>query len=76
MRNGSSAARTTRRALDKVIWSGGIHGAPYHPLDDRLEERHRERADRSSAFYDTFYWPDNATVTVSATSSRGGHSNS
>ena len=45
---------------------GSLRGAAIPSPDDRLEQRHRARAHRQVArlLADTFYWPNNATVTL------------
>jgi len=52
-------------ALGKDIWATAFQAHPYH--HDTIGWRsdiERVPIEKLRAFYDTFYWPDNATVTV------------
>lgn len=52
-------------ALSKEIWSAAFMAHPYH--HDTIGWRsdiERVPIEKLREFYDTFYWPDNATVTV------------
>lgn len=52
-------------ALSKEVWSAAFVAHPYH--HDTIGWRsdiERVPIEKLRAFYDTFYWPDNATVTV------------
>ena len=52
-------------ALSKEIWSAAFMAHPYH--HDTIGWRSDIEyvpIEKLRAFYDTFYWPDNATVTV------------
>ncbi|MEQ1853037.1 MAG: insulinase family protein, partial [Chthoniobacteraceae bacterium] len=54
-----------RSALDKEIWSSAFLAHPYH--HDTIGWRsdiEKVPIEKLREFYDTFYWPDNATVTV------------
>ena len=54
-----------RAALEKELWSAAFFAHPYH--HDTIGWRsdiERVPIEKLRAFYDTFYWPDNATVTV------------
>ena len=54
-----------RTALDKEIWSAAFMAHPYH--HDTIGWRsdiEKVPIAKLREFYDTFYWPDNATVTV------------
>jgi zinc protease len=54
-----------RNALDKELWAAAFQAHPYH--HDTIGWRsdiERVPIAKLRAFYDTFYWPDNATVTV------------
>ena len=54
-----------RSALDKEIWSSAFLAHPYH--HDTIGWRsdiEKVPIAKLREFYDTFYWPDNATVTV------------
>ncbi len=53
------------QALQKEIWAAAFFAHPYH--HDTIGWRsdiERVPIEKLRAFYDTFYWPDNATVTV------------
>ena len=52
-------------ALDKELWSAAFQAHPYH--HDTIGWRsdiEKVPIEKLRAFYDTFYWPDNATATV------------
>ncbi len=52
-------------ALSKEIWAAAFQAHPYH--HDTIGWRsdiERVPIEKLRAFYDTFYWPDNATATV------------
>ncbi len=54
-----------RNALDKELWSAAFQAHPYH--HDTIGWRsdiEKVPIGKLREFYDTFYWPDNATVTV------------
>ena len=54
-----------RNALDKEMWSAAFQAHPYH--HDTIGWRsdiEKVPIAKLREFYDTFYWPDNATVTV------------
>lgn len=52
-------------ALDKEIWASAFIAHPYHhETIGWLSDIERVPIEKLRAFYDTFYWPDNATVTV------------
>ena len=54
-----------RNALDKELWAAAFQAHPYH--HDTIGWRsdiEKVPIEKLRAFYDTFYWPDNATVTV------------
>jgi zinc protease len=54
-----------RTALDKELWSAAFLAHPYH--HDTIGWRsdiEKVPIEKLREFYDTFYWPDNATVTV------------
>ena len=54
-----------RNALDKELWSAAFQAHPYH--HDTIGWRsdiEKVPIAKLREFYDTFYWPDNATVTV------------
>jgi len=54
-----------RTALDKELWAAAFQAHPYH--HDTIGWRsdiEKVPIAKLRAFYDTFYWPDNATVTV------------
>ena len=52
-------------ALDKQIWAAAFTAHPYHhPTIGWRSDIEKISIDKLRAFYDTFYWPDNATVTI------------
>jgi zinc protease len=54
-----------RNALEKELWSAAFQAHPYH--HDTIGWRsdiEKVPIAKLREFYDTFYWPDNATVTV------------
>ena len=52
-------------ALHKNIWSTAYQAHPYHHNTiGWLSDIENVSIDRLKEFYDTFYWPNNATVTV------------
>ncbi len=54
-----------RTALDKELWSAAFQAHPYH--HDTIGWRsdiEKVPIAKLREFYDTFYWPDNATVTL------------
>ena len=54
-----------RNALDKELWAAAFQAHPYH--HDTIGWRsdiEKVPIAKLREFYDTFYWPDNATVTV------------
>jgi zinc protease len=52
-------------ALDKEIYATAFQGHPYrHPTIGWRSDIENVPIEKLRAFYDTFYWPDNATVTV------------
>jgi zinc protease len=54
-----------RSALDKEIWAAAFMAHPYH--HDTIGWRsdiERVPIEKLRAFYDTFYWPNNATATL------------
>ena len=54
-----------RAALDKELWSAAFQAHPYH--HDTIGWRsdiEKVPIAKLREFYDTFYWPDNATATV------------
>lgn len=54
-----------RNALGKEIWAAAFQAHPYH--HDTIGWRsdiEKVPIEKLRAFYDTFYWPDNATVSV------------
>ena len=54
-----------RNALDKELWSAAFQAHPYH--HDTIGWRsdiEKVPIAKLREFYDTFYWPDNATATV------------
>ncbi|MEO6787275.1 MAG: pitrilysin family protein, partial [Chthoniobacteraceae bacterium] len=54
-----------RNALDKELWSSAYIAHPYHhDTIGWLSDIEKVPIEKLRAFYDTFYWPDNATVTV------------
>lgn len=52
-------------ALDKVIWSTAYQAHPYHhsTIGWRFDIEN-STVESLKDFYDTFYWPNNATVTI------------
>jgi zinc protease len=54
-----------QEALDKEIWATAIMAHPYHhsTIGWRSDIEHVP-IEKLRAFYDTFYWPDNATVSI------------
>ena len=54
-----------RNALEKEIWSTAFFAHPYHhDTIGWLSDIEKVPIEKLRAFYDTFYWPDNATATV------------
>ena len=54
-----------QEALDKVIWSTAFMAHPYHHSTIGWKsDIENVPIEKLKAFYDTFYWPNNATVTV------------
>jgi zinc protease len=54
-----------RSSLDKGIWATAIMAHPYHhPTIGWRSDIENVPIAKLRAFYDTFYWPDNATVSV------------
>ena len=52
-------------ALDKNIWATAYQAHPYHHSTiGWRSDIENVPTERLKAFYDTFYWPNNATVTV------------
>ena len=52
-------------ALDKQIWAAAFTAHPYHhPTIGWRSDIEKVSIEQLRAFYDTFYWPNNATVTV------------
>ena len=52
-------------ALDKNIWATAYQGHPYHHSTiGWRSDIENVPTERLKEFYDTFYWPNNATVTV------------
>ena len=52
-------------ALDKLLWASAYHAHPYHhPTIGWLSDIEHSSAARLREFYRTFYWPDNATLTL------------
>lgn len=52
-------------ALDKQIWAAAFNAHPYHqPVIGWRSDIEGVSVDRLNQFYNEFYWPDNATVTV------------
>jgi len=52
-------------ALDKEIWAAAFQAHPYH--HDTIGWRsdiEKVPIEKLRSFYDTYYWPDNATITV------------
>ena len=51
--------------LDKNIWATAFQSHPYHhPTIGWRSDIENVSIDRLKQFYDTFYWPNNATVTI------------
>jgi zinc protease len=51
--------------LDKLIWAAAYEAHPYHhPVIGWRSDIENVSIQKLHAFYDTFYWPNNATVTV------------
>jgi len=54
-----------REALDKQIWATAYQGHPYHhPTIGWRSDIEGVSIERLKQFYDDFYWPNNATVTL------------
>jgi zinc protease len=52
-------------ALDKELWSSAFQAHPYHHNTiGWLSDIENVPIEKLRAFYDTYYWPNNATVTV------------
>lgn len=52
-------------ALDKEIWAAAFMAHPYHhPTIGWKSDIEGVSIERLKAFYDEFYWPNNATVTI------------
>jgi zinc protease len=52
-------------SLEKEIWSAAYIAHPYHhPVIGWRSDIENVPIEKLRAFYDTFYWPDNATVSV------------
>ena len=52
-------------ALDKAVWAAAFTAHPYqYPVIGSREDIEGVPIERLKQFYDTFYWPNNATVTV------------
>ena len=52
-------------ALGKLIWATAFQAQPYHhPVIGWRSDIEKVSIDKLRAFYDTYYWPNNATVTV------------
>jgi len=52
-------------ALDKHIWANAYLAHPYHHSTiGWLSDIENVSAERLKEFYDTYYWPNNATVTI------------
>lgn len=52
-------------ALDVQVWSAAYQAHPYHhPTIGWRSDIENVSIDKLRAFYDTYYWPNNATVTV------------
>lgn len=52
-------------ALNKAIWSTAFQAHPYHhPTIGWRSDIENVSIEKLRAFYDTYYWPNNATVTV------------
>lgn len=53
------------QALNTAIWAAAIEAHPYHhPTIGWRSDIENVPIEKLRAFYDTFYWPNNATVTV------------
>jgi zinc protease len=53
------------QALDKLIWATAYQAHPYHhPTIGWRSDIETVSIERLKAFYDEFYWPNNATLTV------------
>jgi len=53
------------QALDKEIFAAAFEAHPYHhPTIGWRSDIEKVPIEKLRAFYDTFYWPDNATVSV------------
>ncbi|NOZ75381.1 MAG: insulinase family protein, partial [FCB group bacterium] len=53
------------QALDKLIWSTAYQAHPYHHSTiGWRSDIENVPTERLKQFYDTFYWPNNATVTI------------
>jgi len=54
-----------REALDKQLWATAYQGHPYHhPTIGWRSDIEGVSIDRLKRFYDDFYWPNNATLTL------------
>lgn len=54
-----------QEALDKMIWANAYVAFPYHHSTiGWRSDIENVSVEALKAFYDTYYWPDNATVTV------------
>ncbi len=52
-------------ALDKAVWAAAFTVHPYrYPVIGSREDIEGVPVERLKQFYDTFYWPNNATATV------------
>jgi zinc protease len=52
-------------ALGKEIWATAYQAQPYHhPVIGWRSDIERVPIEKLRQFYDTFYWPDNATVSI------------
>lgn len=52
-------------ALSKLIWAAAYEAHPYHhPVIGWRSDIENVSIEKLRAFYDTYYWPNNATVTV------------
>ncbi|MGE8232121.1 MAG: M16 family metallopeptidase, partial [Stenotrophomonas sp.] len=52
-------------ALMKLMWATAYNAHPYHhPVIGWRSDIEKVSIEKLRAFYDTFYWPNNATVTV------------
>lgn len=53
------------QALDKLIWGTAYQSHPYHhPTIGWRTDIENVPTERLKEFYDTFYWPNNATATI------------